>query len=193
MKNFYNKRLFLCLLALAGIISITGVAGFVKAQEIVYNPAIHVYEEGMQSGVMGENIRYGTLESLAKNNLDGTTTRTVTTVPQFDSLIQPMAVEQGSWFYPAGDKNIDVSSSNVRWNSCGGGDDAWVDFYYINETELWSNDIVVWASNWITSNHISRNNGLNGGYYCVGGACTISVCSTQLFGSNPSSVRISYN
>jgi hypothetical protein len=146
----------------------------------------------MNMGVMGNNIRFGTLESLSQGN-GRDNNRKKTRVPLFLGGVQPQAVEAGSWFYPWDDDNIDRSPNNVRWNSCGGGDDAWVDYYYINENELWSNDLGVWSNNPVTGGHIIQHGGLDGGYYCVGGSCTISVCSTQAWGSDPWSVRLSYN
>lgn len=136
-----------------------------------YDPQIHFYVEGLSISSSNGDIQAGSF-----------------------GQIQPMAVESGSWFYPRGDKSIDKNPSNVRWNSCGGGDDAWVDYYYINENELWSGDIAVWAWNVGSRTHINNQNppGLHGGYYCVGGLCTISVCATQLL-SDPWSVFISYN
>lgn len=113
----------------------------------------------------------------------------------FQSGITPNAVEEGSWFYPrawpwqSGDAQ---TPNNVRWNSCGGNDDAYVDFYYVPENYLWNNVLRVWATNAVSSTHIAANGGLDGGYYCVGGSCTISVCSTQESGANPWSVYLFY-
>lgn len=80
------------------------------------------------------------------------------------------------------------TEDNVRYNSCGGGDDAYVDFYYIPETVLF--DAEVSSENAVTWAQIYSLGGLNGGYYCVGGYCTASVCTTQAPGSNPASINL---
>ncbi len=176
-----------------------------SADDLEYDPKIHVYEEGMGTGVMKDHVKYGTLKSL--NDQIGQSSKTdqpnvspdqksedEIIVPIFQGGITPNAVEAGSWFYPrawpwqSGDAQY---ASNVRWYSCSAGyDDAYVDYYYVPESKLWGNKLRVWATNVVSSAHIVQNGGLDGGYYCVGGYCTISVCSTQVPGANPWSVYL---
>lgn len=176
------------------------------AEEPKYDPRVHVYREGLgQSGLMGRNVRYGTLESLippehlADQNVRSALAQAKSRnlrIPLFDTkggTIKPLAVEYGSWFYPRAwpwDFGDAFLAWNVRWNSCGGGDDAWVDYYYINENEFFANRFRVWATNPVSSAHIALHSGLDGGYYCVGRFCTLSVCSTQEYGANPWSVYL---
>lgn len=161
----------------------------------------------MEEGIMKDHVIYGTLDSLNKQIMEGSKTTDLDSlsnaqksedaiiVPIFQGGVVPNAVEEGSWFYPrawpwqSGGAQV---PNNVRWNSCGGGDDAWVDFYYVPENDLWSNILRVWATNAVSSTHIALNGGLDGGYYCVGGYCTISVCSTQEYNANPWSVYLFY-
>lgn len=158
---------------------------------------------------MKDHIKYGTLADLnekllgtsepnhSDSSLTGEKTADEIIVPIFQDGITPNAVEQGSWFYPRtwpwefGDAQL---ANNVRWNSCGGddNDDAWVDYYYVPENYLWNHKLRVWANNVVSSTHIVAWGGLNGGYYCVGGHCTISVCSTQITGANLWSVYLFY-
>jgi hypothetical protein len=155
-----------------------------------YDPAIHVYREGLDIGIMNDNATFGTFSVPVSS--DGNVLRSLL-IPLFNPNVQPLRDESGSWFYPSGEKSRAHLPSSVAWNSCGGGDDAWAYYYYINENELWTNDIVVAANNIVSQAHIWANGGLNGGYYCTGGLCSISVCTTQVFGSDPGSVWISYN
>lgn len=175
--------------------------------DLVYDPEIHVYETGMETGAMKDHIKYGTLAELneqllgtsetnhSDSSLTGEKTEDEIIVPIFQDGITYSMMEQGSWFYPrtwpwqSGDAQL---ANNVRWNSCGGGDDAWVDYYYVPTHYLFNNVLRVWATNVVSSTHIAVNGGLDGGYFCVYGWCTISVCSTQEYNANPWSVYLFY-
>src|SRR5690606_35248363 len=105
-------------------IALMSVSSFSLAQQpsAGYDPTIHVYREGLDLGVMNDNVTIGTFSVPISS--DGNVSRTVT-LPQFAPGVQPLADESGSWFYPSGEKSIRRYPNSVRWNSCGGGDDAW--------------------------------------------------------------------
>jgi len=214
------RKIVLLMSVLLVMLSVSLVSALgTSSDDLVYDPQIHIYEYGMEAGIMKDHIRWGTLASLNQQILESSETNqpnslaeknqgfmsdlseqtdgAVIIVPSFKGGIgiTPNAVESGSWFYPpawpwqSGDAQ---TPNNVRWNSCGGGDDAWVDFYYVPETDFLNNKLRTWATNAVSSTHIVQNGGLDGGYYCAGGSCTISMCSTQLYGSNPWSVYLFY-
>ena len=179
-----NKKMIMLV-----IIVIVSVTIFAQEPGIEYDPSIHFYEDGITLGVMHKNVGIGTLSSI----VDG---RTVTMpVTQFQTRSSSLlhAVEAGSWRFLWGHKSSAPSISRIRRWSCGGGDDNWVDFYYVPETELWSNDIVVGSWDGGSDAYIRfRTSGLRGGYYCVGGSCTISVCASGEL-HNPRRIKISWN
>ena len=181
-----SKKLMMLVLVITTIASVTI---FAQEPDIEYDPSIHFYEDGIGLGVMHRNVNIGTLSSV----VDG---RTVTwTVTQFQTRSSTLlqAVEAGSLRFPWGSKNTAPSVSRVRRWSCGGGDDHWVDFHYVPETELWSNDIAVGSWDLGSNNYIRFfSRGLDGGYYCVGGSCTISVCASGQI-HNPHRIKISWN
>lgn len=132
-----------------------------------YNPSIHYYR-GDINDINSGNVSIGVLP------------------------VTPLAVESsGGWFYPSGVKSTWRWPNNVRSAACGGG--QWVDYYYIDENILWSGNIHVWSNNVLNQLHISNYGGLYGGYYCVGGLCTISVCAKSGVGFDPSVTFISWN
>lgn len=204
MLNYITiRRLAACFLALAMLGSVWVTPSLADSPQ--YDPTTDFYRDGMDEGVMGEYVKWGTLESLAQkageqnSGLLENPNQTKTLIPLFDKEpgeieFNIQAVESGSWFYPRswGESGPITYPNNVRSNSCGGGDDAWADYYYVNENYLWNNKIRVWADVFTSWAHIEANGGLDGGYYCVGGYCTISVCTTQEPGANPWSVFLRF-
>ncbi len=140
-----------------------------------YDPAIHYYRESM-GDISTLNTRAGTLNSTG-----------------VDGIVQPAAIEAGGRFFPQGNLSTVKSPDNIRSSACG--EDYYVDFYYIPETVIdafgGATDTVFPPST--TSWQLDNNNGLDGVYYCVGGSCTVSLCSTSQFGNNPGTLRFSYN
>lgn len=103
--------------------------------------------------------------------------------------VSPQSVEQGSYHWLAsGYTGIYLGQlpNSVQPQACGGGDDYLVSFYGVPEDATWGKK--VYATNPTSLAHIYSNFGLDGFYYCAGGSCTISVCTTE-FG-DPWSLRL---
>jgi hypothetical protein len=168
------------------------------SSDLQYNPEIHVYQPGVELEIMNDNVRYGSLISLLTDEEIRTLSEAdrdsleEIIVPIFEPGYMPAAVEQGPYFVPRAwvwDSGHVRSPNNVRWNTpCGGG--VYADFYWIPEWEVWNVANRVYSHNVVTWAHIVWHNGLDGGYYCVGGQCTISLCTKDTAGANPWSVRL---
>lgn len=135
------------------------------AQQFEYDPTIHFYQENLD----GQGI--GRIETRGNPPI-------------------PNSWEEGSghWGRYVGGGTYWKGEDNVRYNSCGGGDDALADFYYVPEDSLFQP--LVSSYNGTTWAHIYQSNGLDGFYYCVGGYCTVSLCTTQVPTAQPSSLSL---
>lgn len=156
------------LILTTGIILLSTQASY--AEQTKYDPSIHFYQEGMTG------VGIGRIEAKERPPTPHT----------------PNAVEEGSghWGRYINGGQYWKGANNVRYNSCGGvnNDDALADFYYVPETSLFQP--LVSSYNGTTWAHIYQNNGLDGFYYCVGGYCTVSLCTTQVPTAQPSSLSL---
>lgn len=149
------KSKIVCSLILVMFILAISQSSF--ANESVYDPTIHVYREGLEGPGIGKI--------------------------QLNGGPSTQSVEEGPWFWEDwdGGGTYYKGEDNVRWWACG--EDHYADFYYVPEDRFF--EPVVTSGNGISYAHIEQNGGLHGGYYCVGGYCTISLCTTSVPGSDP--------
>lgn len=176
--------------ALSMILCLFLLPSSVIAQEgtdpIAYDPSIHIWQYGMQpTGNMHQHIYTGTM-TLVINS-----TSTQVSVPLFSTTgVNLLMMESGSLFVAQGWHNIQRTPNGVRESACG--EDRYVDYYNVPRTEVFSNDLRVNSPYLYDQLIIGRHGGLNGGYYCWGDQCTISLCFSSSSGT-PWSLKLSWN
>ena len=162
----------------------------VSAQEqtdsIAYDPSIHIWQYGMQpTGNMHQHIHTGTV-TLVINS-----TPTQASIPLFSTTgVDLLIMESGSFSVAQGWHNIQRTPNGVRESACD--EDRYVDYYNVPRTEVFNNDLRVNSPYWYDQLIIGQHGGLNGGYYCWGDQCTISLCFSSSSGT-PWSLKLSWN
>lgn len=60
----FRKFVLLLFVSLMMFLASSASASFTSTDAPEYDPQIHVYEEGMEAGIMGDHVKWGTLASL---------------------------------------------------------------------------------------------------------------------------------